>query len=80
MTEGRPQLTRSKHSSNAVAQSLPPHVVFLETNVTALLNLSVTDMTQSKQSGAVEIDSSSIKLMVIIWKGCGDEIIGCIDS
>ena len=71
---------RSKCSSSAEAHSLPPHAILLGINVTALLNLSVTDMTQLKQSGAVEIGSSRIKSMVIVWNGRGSVRIDCINS
>ena len=56
----------SKCSSSAETHFLPSYTILLRTNVTALLILSVTDITQLKQSGAVKIDSSRIKSMVIV--------------
>ena len=57
---------RSKCSSSAEAHSLPPHAILLKTNVTALLILSVTDITQLKQSEAVKIGSPRIKSIIIV--------------
>ena len=47
--------------------------------VTALLNLSVTDMMQLYLSGVGVLSSARMKSMLIVWNGQFAGSIGCID-
>ena len=64
MVFSRSHLSKFSLTSSCTAHSLPSHVILSETNVTALLNLSVTDMTVLKAS--VEVKSPRIKLKLMM--------------
>ena len=64
ITFDRPHFSMSNLVSSCTAQSLSSHMIFSEMNVTALLNLSVTDMTLSKPS--INIESLKMKLRIIV--------------
>ena len=64
MVLDRSHLSKFNLTSSCTAHSLLPYVILSEINMTALLNLSVTDITVLKAS--VEIESSRIKLRLMV--------------
>ena len=64
MVLSKPHFNKFSLANSCTAYSLPPHMILSGMNVTALLNLSVTDMTVLKIS--IEIESSRIKLRLIM--------------
>ena len=62
---GTPQLVNASQSRRRIAHSFPPAANFPDTNVTALENLSVTDIMQLYPS--LEVGKARIKLIEIVW-------------
>ena len=63
MMFSRPHSNKFNLASSCTAHFLPSYVIFSETNMTALLNLLMTDITLSKHSERLKTDKPSMKLM-----------------
>ena len=69
IAQGKPQLTSASWSRSLTAQLKPPEAALPGMKVTALENLSITDMMQLYSSGGGVLGKARIKSMVIVWNG-----------